>query len=234
MNFRYLKISLTEDFPTFRLIIAAFVTAFAVTVTVYKHIDLSDSVSASFSAPETIILTLTDMINRVFIFLPLYIFVISGAKSTDLGNTGVIMQRSRPGLVTLEIIKVLFYTLIFFVILLIIVLATSNAAFPQAEDFTRTFFGASSSYGISSDVLRGTPLTAVVNLFTSMFLTYFTIGIINMFLSFMLKEEAAFVLTVIIGILSEILITAYRIPLSLSACAVFILASFLLMNKKNL
>jgi hypothetical protein len=234
MNFRYLKISLTEDFPTFRLIISAFVIAFAVTVTVYKHIDLSDSVSASFSAPETIILTLTDMINRVFIFLPLYIFVISGSKNTELGNTGVILRRSRHGLVTLEIIKVFFYTLIFFVILLIIVLATSNAAFPQAENFTRTFFGASSSYGISSDVLLGTPQTAVVNLFTSMFLTYFTIGIINMFLSFLLKDEAAFVLAVIIGILSEILISAYRIPLSLSACAVFTAASFILIDRKNL
>ncbi|MDR0975165.1 MAG: hypothetical protein LBL80_05685 [Ruminococcus sp.] len=234
MNFKYLKISLTEDFPALRLIITSLVIAFAVTVTVYKHIDLSDSVSASFSAPEAIILTLTDMINRVFIFLPLYIFVISGTKNVGLGNTGTVLQRSRPGLVALEIIKVLFYTLIFFGILLIIVLATSNAAFPQAEDFTRTFFGASSSFGIRSDVLQGTPQTAVTNLFTSMFLTYFTIGIINMFLSLLLKEEAAFVLTVIIGILSEIFITAYRIPLSLAACAVFTALSFILISRKNL
>jgi hypothetical protein len=241
MNVKYLKISIAEDFPAIRLIIAAMVIAFAAVVTVQKHILLSDSVSASFSSYETLILTLTDTINRVFITLPLFIFVISGINlSNEFGNTGILLQRSRLGVAFTGIIKVFFYTVLFFVILLIIVTATSNAAFPQADDFTRAFFGAASSFGIRSDVLAETPLKVAVTLLTTMFSTYFTIGIIYFFLSVLLKEDAAFVLTVIIGIACEAMFMqkSFANPLSSAVAAavtaIFILMSIMVLNRKNL
>jgi hypothetical protein len=237
MNLKYLKISLTEDFPAIRLVIAAMVIAFAAVVTVRKHIELSDSVSASFSSYETLILTLTDTVNRVLISLPLYIFVISGIRiSNEYGCTGIILQKSRLGVALTGIIKVFFYTAIFFAILLIIVTATSNAAFPKADDFTRAFFGASSSYGFRSDVLTETPLKVAAIYVTTMFSTYFTIGIIYLFLSILLKEDAAFVLTVIVGIASEAMLLqkSFALPLSLSVSAVFILLTIAIVNRKNL
>jgi hypothetical protein len=242
MNIKYLKISLTEDFPAIRLIIAAMVIAFAAVVTIYKYVDLSDSVSASFSSTETTILALTDMINRVFIFLPLYIFVVSGARlANGLGNTGILLQKSRAGATVNGILKVFFYTVLFAVILLIIVTVTSRAAFPKADDFTRAFFGTSSTYGIRSGALSETPSKVAASLVTTMFLTYFTIGIINFFLSILLKEDAAFVLTVIIGIGAEAMMQGSSalpvLPLILvivAVAAVFILLSFAVLSRKNL
>ncbi|MDR0944285.1 MAG: hypothetical protein LBM41_07120 [Ruminococcus sp.] len=240
MNIKYLKISLTEDFPAIRLIIAAMVITFAAVVTIYKYVDLSDSVSASFSSTETTILALSDMINRVFIFLPLYIFVVSGARlANGLGNTGILLQKSRAGVATNGILKVFFYTVLFAVILLIIVTATSQAAFPKADDFTRAFFGTSSAYGFRSDVLSETPSKVAVTLVTTMFLTYFTIGIINFFLSILLKEDAAFVLTVIIGIGAEAMIVQRSsalplLPVVIVIAVIFILLSFAVLSRKNL
>jgi hypothetical protein len=238
MNLRFLKISLIEDFPAMRLVTAAALIAFAAVVSVYKFIDLSDAVSSLFSAPETAVLILSDVINRVFIFLPLYIFIVTGARvSAGLGTNGIILQKSRRGVAVNALFKVLFYTVIFFAILLIIVLTTTGAAFPQANDFTRTFFGAAGSYGFSNDVLRGTP-HALLSLETiSMFLTYLTIGSLSFIISFFTKEGAAFVLTVIIGIGGELFAinTALdtRIPVSLSVLAVTILLTFVIISKKD-
>jgi hypothetical protein len=238
MNLRFLKISLWEDFPAFRLVVAAAVMAFAALVSVYKLIDLSDAVSSLFSAPETAVLILSDLINRVFIFLPLYIFVITGARTAaGMGTAGIILQGNRNGVAVNAFIKVLFYTVIFFAILLIIVLTTTGAAFPQANNFTRTFFGAAGSYGFSNDVLRGTPQSLVSLETLSMFATYLTIGSISCFISFLVKEGAAFVLTVIIGIGGEFLMkqTALhtQILISLSVLAVTVIVTFIYVNKKD-
>ncbi|MDR0943530.1 MAG: hypothetical protein LBM41_03260, partial [Ruminococcus sp.] len=69
--------------------------------------------------------------------------------------------------------------------------------------------------------------------------TYFTIGIINFFLSILLKEDAAFVLTVIIGIGAEAMLMqkSFALPLLLPViviCVVFILLSFAVISRKNL
>jgi hypothetical protein len=238
MNLRFLKISLSEDFPALRLIIAAAVIAFTAVVSVYKFIDLSDAVASLFSAPETAVLILSDLINRVFIFLPLYIFVISGARITaGMGVNGIILQGNRNSVAANSLIKVLFYTVIFFAILLIIVLTTTGAAFPKANDFTRTFFGAAGSYGFSNDVLRGTPGTLLSLETVTMFLTYLTIGSISCLISLFLKEGAAFVLTVIIGIGGELLMKntaqSLQIPVLLSVLAVVCLSTFAAANKRD-
>jgi hypothetical protein len=220
-----------------RLLTAALVIGFAAVVSVYKYIDISDAVSSLFSAPETLLLILSDIINRVFIFLPLFIFVISGTRNTaGFGSNAYICQKSRSGIVFNAVLKVLFYTVIFTAVLLIITISTVTAAFPQADDFTRAFFGAHASAGFGDDVLLGTPLSLTVKTVVTMCLSYFTIGITYMFLSFLLSEGAAFVLTVILGIGTELLgkFTASAIPLSLSATAVFILLSLLVMMRKDL
>jgi hypothetical protein len=236
-----LKLSLSEDFPALRFCAAAIVAAFVAVVSVYKIIDLSDAVSSGYTAPETLMLIFTDIINTVFIYTPLYLFIIESAVTRrKFGILDTVKSGGRENLAAANFLKVLFYTVIFALLLLIINGAVSHASFPNVNSWSKAFAGTSAIFGFNTEILGGEPAQFIALKLTAFFLTLFVCGMVNTTLSDVLGgKEYAFPLSAVISIglslltLSGIIGTGHIIVILLIAAALLFAADRAVILKKD-
>ncbi|MDR0946544.1 MAG: hypothetical protein LBM87_02185 [Ruminococcus sp.] len=211
-NLKILKIKIGENFPALRLICAVIIISFSAVVSVYKFSDLAGAVSAGFTAYETLLLILSDIINTVFIYMPAFIFIIAGDYE-NFGITEVIKTGSRRGLAFSGLIKTLIYTLIFFAVLIIINGAVSFEAFPVGNSWSRAFMGTARSFGFDISVMTQPPFFYITQRLILMFFLFLTVGMIYDLFKTLSDEGAVFPLTVLIGIgLALVIQTMTAVP----------------------
>jgi hypothetical protein len=235
------RLSLSEDFPALRFCAAAIVAAFTAVVSVYKIIDLSDAISSGYTAPETLMLIFTDIINTVFIYVPLYLFIIESAVTRrKFGILDIVKSGSRKNAAISNLLKVFFYTVIFFILLLIINGAVSLASFPNVNSWSKAFAGTSAIFGFGSEILINIPSQFIAVKLSVFFLTLFVCGLLNSTLSDLLGgKEYAFPLSAVISIglsllsLSGIISTAAIIAILIIAAAGIFAADVGVLIKKD-
>jgi hypothetical protein len=240
-DFRILKLSLSEDFPALRFCAAAIVAAFTAVVTVYKLIDISDAVSSGYTAPETVMLIFTDIINCVFIYTPLYLFIIESAVTRQkFGVLDIVKSGSRIKIAVMNFIKVIFYTVIFFILLLIINGATSAASFPVVFSWSQAFAGTSTLFGYGINTFGSEIMPFIISKLAVIFLSLTLCGMINTVLSDAFKkQEYAFPVTAVAGIGLSLLALLSDIPSSSlilfigAAIALLFIADLLIVRKKD-
>ena len=111
--------TLSMHLPAARWCLAVIVISFVSVVSVYKYIDMSDM--AVFSSLETMYLIQTDTMNTVFIYLPLYLFIVSGIMFDDgFGETGILRFRSRREWTVIKALVYAVNTVLFFGVILLI------------------------------------------------------------------------------------------------------------------
>jgi hypothetical protein len=236
-----LRLSLSEDFPALRFCAAALVAAFVAVVSVYKIIDISDAVGSGYTAPETVMLIFTDVINAVFIYTPLFLFIIDAAVSKQkFGVLDIAKSGSRFSIAVMNFIKVFFYTLIFFLLLLIINGATAAASFPIVWNWSRAFAGTSLLFGYEINAFGSETMPFIISKLAVIFLSLILCGMVNTVLSDVLKkQEYAFPVTAVIGIGLSLLAmvsgleTAILLLFLAAAIALLFLADIFVLRKKD-
>ncbi|MDR0992058.1 MAG: hypothetical protein LBL87_04055 [Ruminococcus sp.] len=239
--FKSVRLSLSEDFPALRFCAAAVVAAFTAVVSVYKIIDISDAVSSGYTAPETMMLIFTDIINTVFIYTPLYLFIIESAVTRrKFGILDVVKIGGRKNFAAANLFKVLFYTLIFFALLFIINGAVSLASFPSVNSWSKAFAGTSAIFGYGTEIFGSVPSQFITVKLSVFFLTLFVCGMVNTALSDLLGgKEYAFPISAVISIglslltLSGLIGAGVVIPILLIAAAVLFAVDRGILLKKD-
>ncbi|MDE6710725.1 MAG: hypothetical protein K2J76_09590, partial [Oscillospiraceae bacterium] len=125
---RGVMFSLSEHIPAARWCLALTVIAFTAVVSVYKYIDIADM--AAFSSFEALFLIITDTVNIVFIYLPLYLFTVCGIMfDSGFGGIEILRCGSRPRWLAGKLITYLINKLTFFAAVFIINYIVCSRAF---------------------------------------------------------------------------------------------------------
>ena len=183
---------ITEHFPVMRWCFSVIVIAFSAVVSIYKYIDMSEM--TAFSSPEAMFLLLTDVTNIVFIYLPLYLFIVSGIMfDTGFGEIGVIRFGSRKRWLFSKLITYILNTLIFFGIIILINFTVSSQVFNFSDVWSGNFVGFRVMMGQPASDFADKPLPVIC-------------GTVNMFISLLTsRESAGLFISLIFGILLGLL-----------------------------
>lgn len=204
---RNLRYNISESFNVVRWSLISIIVSFVAVVSVYKYIDLSNSVSITYSSLETIFLILNDPISIVYIYLPLYLFTICGIMLDDnFGSLEVLKCGSRGKWITNKFLTLLFYTIIFFVALFLINFFISSRVFPYSSKWSSDFVKVQVSMGQDVVNFTNTPIITIGASLISLFLTYLFAGTVSMLISQKTgKESLSLICSLIVGILISIL-----------------------------
>lgn len=197
---RGLGFSLSEHIPVARWCLALAVTAFTAAVSVYKYIDLADT--ATFSAPEVLFLILTDVMNIVFIYLPLYLFTVSGVVfDRGFGGIEVLRCGSRGAWLGGKLVTYLINTLIFFAALIAIDLAVASGAFGFSDAWSGDFVGFRVMLGQPAEDFAYPPVPTIIAAAAAVCLFYVLCGLVNMLVSLLTdRESVAMFVSLLVGI----------------------------------
>ncbi len=199
---RGLGFSLSEHIPMARWCLALAVIAFTAVVSVYKYIDLADT--AAFSSLEVMFLILTDVMNIVFIYLPLYLFVVSGI-TFDRGFGGIEMLRcgSRASWLGGKLMTYLINTLIFFAAMIVIDMVVCSCAFGFSSVWSGDFVGFRVMFGQPAEDFAQPPVPTIISAAAAVCLFYVMCGMVNMLVSLLTdRESVAMFVSLLVGILS--------------------------------
>ena len=197
---RGLPFSLCEHLPVARWCLALAVISFTAAVSVCKYIDLADT--AVFSSPEVLFLILTDVMNIVFIYLPLYLFTVSGITS-DRGFGGIEPLRcgSRNAWLGGKLVTYLVNTLIFLAAMLGIDLAVCSGAFGFSSAWSGDFVGFRVMMGQPAEDFAFPPVPTIAAALAAVLLFYTLCGLVNMLVSLLTDKEAvAMLVSILFGI----------------------------------
>ncbi len=182
--------SLSEHIPAARWCLSLIVISFTAVVSVFKYIDLAET--AAFSAFEALFLILTDTMNIVFIYLPLYLFVVCGIMfDNGFGGIEILRCGSRGRWLTGKLLTYLLNTLIFFIFTLIINLAVCSAAFNKSDVWSGAFVGFRVMMGQPAGDFAYPPLPTISAACAALFMFYAMCGTINMLISLITDRESA-------------------------------------------
>jgi len=178
------------------------VIAFTAVVSVYKYIDLSDMAATAFSSLETVFLNLTDSINIIFIYLPLYLFIISGIVTTDnFGANGIIKYGSRGGWLISKLILLILNTAAFFILLFGMNMLAAHRVFPFSSSWSSGFISLRVMMGQSALDFVYPPLTTLGISVLALFLLYLLCGAVSVLTAVLTeKEELALLASLLFGI----------------------------------
>ena len=195
----------TEHFPVMRWCFSVIVIAFSAVVSIYKYIDMSEM--TAFSSPEAMFLLLTDVTNIVFIYLPLYLFIVSGIMfDTGFGEIGVIRFGSRKRWLFSKLITYILNTLIFFGIIILINFTVSSQVFNFSDVWSGNFVGFRVMMGQPASDFADKPLPVIITASAAVFMLYMFCGTVNMFISLLTsRESAGLFISLIFGILLGLL-----------------------------
>ncbi|MDU7538059.1 MAG: hypothetical protein E7K67_13830, partial [Peptostreptococcaceae bacterium] len=93
---KMIRYNISESFNLVRWCLTIIAFAFACVVSVAKYIQISDMTAITFSSLEITYLILNDTVSIIYIYLPLYLFLICGIMFDDnFGSLEVIKCQSR-------------------------------------------------------------------------------------------------------------------------------------------
>ncbi len=181
--------SLTSHLPVARWCLAIAVISFAAVVSVYKYIDMSDM--AVFSSLETMYLILTDTMNTVFIYLPLYLFIVCGIMfDNGFGETGILRFRSRGEWLFVKASAYVVNTVVFFGVMLLINYVVSSQVFNFSELWSGDFIGFRVMSGQPASDFSNPPVPTIASACMSVFMLYILCGFVNLLFSLLSNRES--------------------------------------------
>lgn len=186
---RRLLFGFTEYIPAARWCFFVAVAAFIALVSVYKYIDLADT--AIFSSLEIMFMTLSDTINIVFIYLPLYLFISCGIMNSDnFGAAEIVRFKSRSEWLLGKMMTYLFNTAAFMLSLILVNFIVFNNVFSFSDVWSSDFVGFRIMMGQSPSSFSYPPMPTVFLSCLALFLFYLVCGSVNMVFSLMSGDEA--------------------------------------------
>ena len=187
---RGVMFSLSEHIPAARWCLALSVIAFTAVVSVHKYIDIADM--AAFSSFEALFLIITDTVNIVFIYLPLYLFTVCGIMfDSGFGGIEILRCGSRSRWLAGKLITYLINTLVFFAAVFIINYTVCSRAFNFSSLWSSGFIVVRVMLGHSAEDFFAPPLPTILLASLSVLLLYVLCGIINMLVSLITGRESA-------------------------------------------
>lgn len=209
---RRLFFGFTEYIPAARWSFSLIVIAFIAVVSVYKYIDLADT--AVFSSLEVLFMTLTDIINIVFIYLPLYLFTVCGIMNSDsFGGAEVIRFRSRSKWLLGKFMTYLLNTFLFLISLVLINLIVFESVFTFSDAWSGDFVGFRVMMGQPAKDFSYPPIPTIILSVLALFFFYLVCGAVNMAFSLMSGNEAiglffSLLIGIAFGLINMIMISA--------------------------
>lgn len=206
MNRRIISYNISESFNLVRWCLVAIAFAFVAIVSVAKYVNLSDATSITFSSLETTYLILNDTISVVYIYLPLYLFVICGLMFDDnFGSLDIIKCGSRTKWLAGKYITLLFYTLMFFILLFGMNFLISDQVFPYSAKWSSDFMNVQVLLGQEVRNFAYGPMQTIGLSLLSVFFLYLFAGTVSIVFSVLTNKEAlALLFSLVIGILVSI------------------------------
>lgn len=197
------RYNISESFNLVRWCLTMIAFAFVAVVSVAKYIQLSDMTAITFSSLETTYLILNDTVSIVYIYLPLYLFLVCGVMFDDnFGSLEVIKCQSRGKWLMSKWVTLLFYTILFFVALFTLNFFISDQVFPFSTSWSSDFLKVQVTMGQSAKNFIYTPLQTIGLSLGSVFSLYLVAGMLSMVFSLLTNKEAyALFLSLVIGIL---------------------------------
>lgn len=192
--------SLSEHIPAARWCLALAVIAFTAVVSVYKYIDIADM--AAFSSFEALFLIMTDTVNIVFIYLPLYLFTVCGIMfGSGFGGIEILRCGSRSGWLAGKYVTYAVNTLLFFGAVFVINYAVCSRAFYFSDVWSSGFIGVRVMLGHPAEDFLSPPLPTIIGASASVLLLYILCGTVNMLASLLTgRESAALFFSLLAGI----------------------------------
>lgn len=199
--------NVSESFNVVRWCLTLIAFAFVAVVSVAKYIQLSDMTSITYSSLETTYLILNDTMSIVYIYLPLYVFLMCGLMFDDnFGALEVVKCESRGKWYLGKWVTLLIYTVLFFLCLLGMNLIICNQVFQYSTSWSHDFLRVQVMMGQSAKNFMYDPIQTIGMSLISVFFLYLVAGMLSMFFSLCLGKEAyAFILSLVLGILISIL-----------------------------
>ncbi|QSX05411.1 hypothetical protein JYG23_12105 [Sedimentibacter sp. zth1] len=206
---RNLRYNISESFNIFRWSLVIIIFSFVAVVSVYKYINLSNSVAITYTSLETTYLILNDTISIVYIYLPLYLFTICGLMLNDnFGSIEVLKCGSRGKWIFNKSMTLLFYTLIFFLILFCINFAISHRVFPYSSVWSTDFVKTQVSLGQEVINFTSSPIKTIGASLVTLFFVYLLSGNVSVLVSLITnKESVSLIASLIVGVIISILLT---------------------------
>ena len=182
--------SLSEHIPAARWCLAMIVIAFTAVVSIYKYIDLAET--ATFSSFEALFLIITDITNVIFIYLPLYLFVVCGIMfDSGFGGIEILRCGSRPAWLAGKLITYIVNTVIFFGAVFVINFVVCSRVFYLSDTWSSGFVGVRVMMGYSAMDFSAPPIPTVIMASVSVLLLYMLCGTVNMLVSLLSGRESA-------------------------------------------
>ena len=202
---KMIRYNISESFNLVRWCLTIIAFAFACVVSVAKYIQISDMTAITFSSLEITYLILNDTVSIIYIYLPLYLFLICGIMFDDnFGSLEVIKCQSRGKWLVGKWVTLLFYTLLFFVALFTLNFLISDQVFPFSASWSSDFLKVQVTMGQSARNFIYTPFQTIGLSLGSVFSLYLAVGMLSMVFSLLTHKEAyALFLSLIIGILTS-------------------------------
>ncbi len=190
MKLRGLRFSLSEHIPAARWCLALAVIAFVAVVSVHKYVDMAGMVT--FSAMEVMFLILTDPMNIVFIYLPLYLFVVCGIMfDSGFGGIEILRCGSRTNWLTGKLVTYLVNSTIFFGAVFVINLIICSRAFNFSNVWSGDFVGFRVMSGQPATDFTTAPVPTIIAASFAVLLFYVLCGTVNMLVSLATDRESA-------------------------------------------
>lgn len=221
---------ITGHLPAARWCLAIAVIAFTAVVSVHKYIDMADM--AAFSCLEVMYLILTDTMNIVFIYLPLYLFAVSGIMfDSGFGEIAVLRYESRREWLSVKLVTYIVNTLVFFGIILLLNFAVSYRVFNLSDVWSGDFIGFRVMAGQSASDFSHSPVPTIVAASFAVLMLYVFCGTVNMLFSLITDREsvglfASLVAGILLGI-GDMLIVTESFTSQINRCVVLAVAAVL-------
>ncbi|MGL4363036.1 MAG: hypothetical protein ACRCSG_07220 [Cellulosilyticaceae bacterium] len=188
--YRMMRYSLSESFNVVRWCLLVITVSFVSIVSVAKYIQLADLTSITYASLEVTYLILNDPTNIVYIYLPLYLFLISGMMFDDnFGSLEVIKCGSRFKWVMNKFLTLTFYTIIFFIVLVGMNFIIANQVFPYSNVWSADFLRVQVLSGQEVKNFVYSPLMTIGLSVGSVFFMYFSAGTVSMMVSLIANKE---------------------------------------------
>ncbi|MBQ7980598.1 MAG: hypothetical protein IJ305_03215 [Oscillospiraceae bacterium] len=200
MKLRGLRFSLSEHIPAARWCLAFAVIAFTAVVSVHKYVDMAGMVT--FSTMEVLFLILTDVMNIVFIYLPLYLFVVCGIMfDSGFGGIEILRCGSRTNWLAAKLVTYLVNSLIFFGAIFAINLIVCSRAFNFSNVWSGDFVGFRVMSGQPTTDFTTAPVPTIIAASAAILMFYVLCGTVNMLVSLATdRESAALFVSLFVGI----------------------------------
>ncbi|MGL4799882.1 MAG: hypothetical protein ACRDDX_05660 [Cellulosilyticaceae bacterium] len=188
---RMISYNISESFNLVRWCMVVIVFAFVAVVSVAKYVQIADMTELTFSSLEVTYLILNDTTSLMYIYLPLYLFLICGIMFDDnFGSLEIIKCGTRGKWVFGKFMTLIFYTVMYFIVLFGMNFMMSHQVFPYSNVWSSDFLKVQVMMGQQVQNFVYPPLMTIGLSICSVFFLYMCSGSISVFLSLVTNKEA--------------------------------------------